>query len=72
MSLQSYLKRVQAISRWLHPSPKLQKWMPGGVYMDNEGNYLPGSQEVHERCIKAGINPDIYTGINPEKIGSKP
>ena len=71
MSIQSQLKRVKALHRCLCPLPKRQKWMPAGVYMDTEGNYLPGSEEVHERCMKAGIVPDVYIGIDPSKIGSK-
>ena len=53
-------KRLRTLHRRLYPSPKPELWLPTGVLLDENGDYLPGHQAIAERCEKLGIIPNVY------------
>lgn len=69
MSLQSQLNRVRALHRRLFPPLKFERWLPLGVFLDKDENYLPGQEAIYQRCERAGIIPNVYIGFNPDDDG---
>ena len=65
-------RRLKTIHRRLHPPAKPELWLPTGVFLDENGNYLPGHEAIAERCAKAGIIPNVYMGFNPDDDGIEP
>ena len=53
----------------LQPRPKREIWAPIGVFLDEDGNYLPGQEAIAERCAQAGITPNVYIGFNADEDG---
>jgi hypothetical protein len=65
----SYFKRVKTLHSKLFPSPKPEVWLPTGVLLDEDENFLPGQEAIAERCVRAGIIPNVYIGFNPDDDG---
>ena len=66
-------RQVRALHLRLQPRPKLERWMPQSVhlYRDDEGQYyfLPDQKERWQRCVRAGITPNVYANILPNEDG---
>ena len=69
MTVRSYLMQVRALRRKLFPLPKPERWLPLGVFLDDDENFLPGQEEIWQRCQRAGITPNVYIGFDPNMDG---